>query len=218
MWLQHDRPNVVDTRRSCRPSTLPEVQRAPERWKEQVCEYALSKHRAVRIRVVTAATPAQRSAGARTQDEISTEASKVSDAKSRKTLAATLHHHRIIIPSAQSVFVEISGLALQVPDDPQCNRSASSPLSAPTLVVCEIPLGRHSSPSKICVRDEAGSPRRKRRTRRWRLQRETSGWQPWSHLFLEMREAHFQMNSPTFSACGDMRNEDGAHADIVQEH
>ena len=46
---------------------------------------------------------------------ISKEALKVSDAKSRKTLAATLHHHRIIIPSAQSVFVEISGLALQVP-------------------------------------------------------------------------------------------------------
>ena len=34
----------------------------------------------------------------------------------------------------------------------------------------------------------------------------------------EVKEVHFQMNSPTFSACGDMRNEDGAHADIVQEH
>ena len=114
-------------------------------------------HRAVRIRVATAGTPAQRSAGARTQDEIIKEAFKVSDANSRKTLAAApssilstiLHHHRIIIPSAQSVFVEISGLALQVPRTHYVIDLLLHPFRSPPSSRVKFPLGGTARPARF---------------------------------------------------------------------
>ena len=94
-----------------------------------------------------------------------------------------LHHHRIIIPSAQSVFVEISGLALQVPHN--VIDLLLHPFRSPPSSRVKFPLGGTARPARIEYETKQESPRRMRRTRRWRLKRKTSGWKP-CHLFLEM--------------------------------